>query len=179
MTKIISKKLHYRIHYDRYCWIFCITFFCLLKTTIGYTAVNEYQLQIDFFFDTQSILDTLNKQVTGYRLYMEGEQVCETAQVEPQLQSLGCTIVGEGGSYSFTLAALYDDNSVSPQSGPFLFTLAIKGDLNGDGMVDLKDVIIGLQVLVNFTPNEPVITGDVNNDGRIGLEEVLYCLEKA
>ncbi|MCK5515645.1 MAG: hypothetical protein KAI39_02130, partial [Desulfobulbaceae bacterium] len=118
--------------------------------------MNEYQLQIDFFFDTQSILDTLNKQVTGYRLYMEGEQVCETAQVEPQLQSLGCTIVGEGGSYSFTLAALYDDNSVSPQSGPFLFTLAIKGDLNGDGMVDLKDVIIGLQVLVNFTPNEPV-----------------------
>lgn len=179
MTKITNIQLHFRIHYNRYCRVFCITLLCLFKATIGYTAVNEYLLQIDFFFDTQAIQETLNKQVTGYRLYMEGEPACDTAQVEPQLQSLRCTIFSEGVTHTFTLAALYDDNSVSPQSSPFLFSPVLKGDINGDGMIDLKDVIIGLQVLINFTPNEPIKMGDVNNDGRIGLAEVLYCLGKA
>ena len=77
-------------------------------------------------------------------------------EVEPQLQSLRCTILSEADTHTFTLAALYDDNSESPQSGPFLFTPVLKRDVNGDGMIDLKDVIIGLQVLMNLIPNEPV-----------------------
>ena len=110
---------------------------------------------------------------------MEGDLVCETAQVEPQIQSINCTIDSEDGTYTFTLSALYDDNSESLQSSPFLFTLALRGDINGDGTIDLKDVIIGLQVLMNLSPSGVVKAGDVNGDGKIGLEEVVYCLRNS
>ncbi len=175
MIEITSEQPRNRSRYKRYCWILCATLVYLFTTTTGYTAVSEHTLQINFFFDTEAVPD---KQVTGYRLYMEGDPVCETTQVEPQIQSINCSVISEDGTHTFTLSALYDDNSVSPQSNPFLFTLVLKGDINGDGLIDLKDVIIGLQVLMNLTPSELVKAGDVNNDGKIGLEEVLYCLKK-
>lgn len=51
------------------------------------------------------------------------------------------------------------------------------GDINGDFIVDLKDVIYGLQVLTDSTPlGLNIMFGDVNDNDRIGLEEVLYDL---
>lgn len=52
-----------------------------------------------------------------------------------------------------------------------------KGDLNRSGVVDLQDVILGLQTISGITPPMPVfLSADVNSDYRLGLEEVIYIL---
>jgi len=178
MNTVSRKQSCRRPDFNQYYWAFCITLIFLFTAAISYAAVIEHRLEIRFFFDTGAIQDKL---VTEYRLYKEGDLVCETQQVEPQIQTVACTILSENGTYPFTLSALFSDHSESSQSGAFMFTLALKGDLNNDNTVDLKDVIVGLQALTNLSPNssQPVKEGDVNRDGKIGLAEVLYCLKNA
>jgi len=64
----------------------------------------------------------------------------------------------------------------------FLHTLLANivklGDINGDGSINLQDVIIGLQILTGGDPSGISTAGDVNTDNRIGLEEILYNLDK-
>lgn len=57
-------------------------------------------------------------------------------------------------------------------------TVDLPGDMNGDGSIDLKDVIIGLQVMANSTTENVSINADANGDGKIGLSDVLYSLSK-
>ena len=57
-----------------------------------------------------------------------------------------------------------------------------KGDFNDDGVVNLADCIIALQVLAGMKAADLRADytdsgADVNNDGRIGLEEAIYVLE--
>ncbi len=158
---------------DRYCLIFFIVLLTFFITTPGHTTESEYQLQINFFFDSESIP---NKQVSGYRLYREDREACLSTQVEPQQQSIECAITCEPGTYNFTLSVLFGDNTESPKSPPFPYTLALTGDVSGDGKVDLKDVITGLQVISGIRPSQLNLAGDVNKDGRIGLAEVIYSL---
>jgi len=55
----------------------------------------------------------------------------------------------------------------------------MKGDVNGDGNVDLADVILALKVLCGVdTGGDTVkVDADVNDDGRIGLQEVIRSLQ--
>ncbi len=60
---------------------------------------------------------------------------------------------------------------------------AKKGDVNGDGDVDLTDAILALQVVSGINPagvrSDYASSGaDVNGDGKIGIEEVIYILQK-
>jgi len=59
-----------------------------------------------------------------------------------------------------------------------ILTFIQLGDINGDGAVDLKDIITGLHVLAGKNPAGTTHAGDVNSDNRIGLEEVLHDLEQ-
>jgi hypothetical protein len=53
------------------------------------------------------------------------------------------------------------------------------GDVNGDGIVDLTDAILVLQVLAGIEPSSTVyVEADVNGDGRIGIAELTYILQK-
>lgn len=176
-----GKLSNTRSCYSRRFWAFCIIPICLFVAAGGKAAVHEHGLSIRFNY-TANIPD---KRVIGYRLYKEGYQACETVQTDSETnpKTVTCTIQSESGTYPFTLSVLFKSLvnfqvSESPQSGPFMFTLALKGDLNCDDTVDLKDVIIGLQALTNLNPNSslPDKTGDVNKDGKIGLAEVIYCL---
>jgi hypothetical protein len=53
-----------------------------------------------------------------------------------------------------------------------------QGDLNGDCYIDLRDVVLALQILSGITPPGPIHKADVNADGKIGLPEVIYILQK-
>jgi len=57
----------------------------------------------------------------------------------------------------------------------------LKGDINGDGMVDLADAVLALKVMagINATirPIYPASGTDVNGDGKVGQHELLYILQ--
>jgi hypothetical protein len=56
------------------------------------------------------------------------------------------------------------------------------GDVNGDGLIDVQDAIMALQVTEGrnqLTRLSSVKCVDVNGDGKIGLPEAIYILQKA
>ena len=54
----------------------------------------------------------------------------------------------------------------------------VPGDLNGDGSVDLTDIIIALKILDGVTVSGLNLKADVNGDCRIGPEEAIFVLQK-
>ncbi len=58
-------------------------------------------------------------------------------------------------------------------------SFVMEGDINGDGAVDLSDVVNTLQVLSNDDVERIMRDADINNDGKIGLEELIYVLEQS
>ncbi len=56
--------------------------------------------------------------------------------------------------------------------------ILVRGDLNGDGNVDIADAVMVMQILAGMIPESEVfISSDVNRDGRIGLADALYVLQ--
>ncbi|MCD6408459.1 hypothetical protein J7L87_05355, partial [bacterium] len=53
-----------------------------------------------------------------------------------------------------------------------------KGDINGDGGVDISDVILCLRMAIGLDPVNPEIA-DMNNDGTVDISDVILVLRKA
>ena len=54
----------------------------------------------------------------------------------------------------------------------------LPGDISGNGIVDLEDAILALQVSAGITPTAPVSASyTVGGDGRIGLADAVYGLQ--
>ena len=96
---------------------------------------------------------------------------------------------GGGGTMSsanYTLQATFGQPSpigVSSSSAysnhaGFWYFLITLGDVNGDGFVDLTDVIRVLQVLSGQNGGQIYKAADIDGDGKVGLEELLYGLGK-
>ncbi len=52
-----------------------------------------------------------------------------------------------------------------------------RGDLNGDGIIDLGDIILSLQIICGMNPSYVNRNGDVNRDGRVCLKETIFTLQ--
>ncbi len=54
-----------------------------------------------------------------------------------------------------------------------------KGDVDNSGTVDLRDVIISVQICSEITPSSSKIytEADIGNDNKIGMEESLFALQ--
>ncbi len=54
------------------------------------------------------------------------------------------------------------------------------GDVNGDGEVNLADIITTMQIMTMTTvpSTELHIQADVNGDGRIGMADLVFILKK-
>lgn len=65
-------------------------------------------------------------------------------------------------------------------SGVLLTTIrtAVPGDVNGDGSVDLADVILVLRMMTHMHDGHIHVNADVNGDGRIGQAESIYILQE-
>ncbi|MGD9975257.1 MAG: dockerin type I domain-containing protein [Desulfatirhabdiaceae bacterium] len=50
--------------------------------------------------------------------------------------------------------------------------------MNNDGIVDLTDAVLALQVINGLQPTGIYLSADVNGDGKIGMAEVIYILQQ-
>lgn len=51
-------------------------------------------------------------------------------------------------------------------------------DIDGSGSIDLKDMILVLQILAKVTPDRPFyLDSDINENDRLGMEEAVYVLQ--
>ncbi|MDA3897281.1 MAG: putative Ig domain-containing protein [Desulfobacteraceae bacterium] len=92
----------------------------------------------------------------------------------------------DNGSYTITLFSeetifLTDFQIVTINNRDVLgvdFLLSANFDIDGDGTVDLKDVILVLQLMAGINPAVPVGSEpDINNDGKIGMQELIFILQ--
>ena len=79
------------------------------------------------------------------------------------------TVLGKGSSTSY--------NSYPGFWYTFLLTIAV-GDVNGDGAVNLEDVIKALQAVTGQTVESIYLEADADGDGRIGVAEAIMILRK-
>lgn len=133
----------------------------LLLPDVGNAALEEYEIVVEFSYDTQAIP---GKEVAGYRLYKDDSLLCQTGPVEPQ--KISC-MVDRPGSFSYTLSAIYNDGFESPQSSPAKFTI-----------FDLTLAIQGLQVLTGQLPSEIDGLGQIAGNGTVDLADVIHSLRQ-
>ncbi|MBM9513113.1 PKD domain-containing protein [Desulfogranum marinum] len=81
------------------------------------TGAEQYSLDVQFAFSAPSYS---TKQLRGYRLYMDGQQVCTTTNTSSS--RITCNVSSEESTGYLTLTAYYSDNSESPPSPSFPFT---------------------------------------------------------
>jgi len=72
-------------------------------------------------------------------------------------------------------------NDVFSEYSNICSTLPVqKGDINGDGNVDLTDAIMALQIAVNIDSGQKIYkAADIDNDGKLRIEEAIFILGKA
>ena len=106
---------------------------------------------------------------------------------------ISSTVMSSGGnmmtSANFTMLSTLGEptvlgNGLSPNYSNypgFLYTLLITitiGDVNGDGVANLEDMILTLQVATGQTIESIYLDADADGDGRIGLSESIMILRK-
>ncbi|MCP4338385.1 MAG: fibronectin type III domain-containing protein, partial [Desulfobulbaceae bacterium] len=95
-------------------------FFLFLLFIIPTVSIAAEMRTLDVEFSFSAPEDPA-KQLLGYQLYKEGEQVCETN--DPSGTSIVCELLTEDGTFDFALTAAYSDNTESPLSPAFPFTI--------------------------------------------------------
>ena len=58
----------------------------------------------------------------------------------------------------------------------FFSVLFLRGDVNGDGTINISDAILGLRVLFGLKPLSCLDAADVNDDGIINIADPIYIL---
>jgi len=94
---------------------FLIFFFFAPTISIG---AGVHIMDVEFSFPA---IDDPAKQLSGYRLYKEGKQVCETN--DPSTSRIACEILTEDGTFNFTTTVRYSDGTESLPSPSFPFTI--------------------------------------------------------
>jgi hypothetical protein len=59
-----------------------------------------------------------------------------------------------------------------------ILSLIASGDVNGDGVVDLTDAVLALQILTNFAAQEIQSAADVDGDDAVGMAEAVFILQR-
>ena len=79
------------------------------------------------------------------------------------------TALGSGSSSSYSIEPGFLNT--------LLLTITV-GDVNGNGVVNLEDVIMALQAVTQQTVGSIHLEADTNGDGKIGLAEAIMVLRK-
>ncbi len=127
------------------------------------TGAELRTLEIDFTFTAPVYQD---KELAGYTLYKEGAQVCQTS--DPSATTITCNILTEDGTFNFTLTGYYTDNSESPPSPSFPFTI--------DSPTKLPSTTAEMRTLeIEFSFVAPYFTDKLLAGYKLYKEEVQVC----
>ena len=83
------------------------------------------------------------------------------------------------GTYNATVTVV-DDKGGSQKSDPLTIKIKPpKGDVNGNGKLDLTDAIIALKVAAGLTVNQNIhLEAEPTGDGKISLDDAIFILKK-
>jgi len=102
-----------------------IRFLALLTTLLiilpvsNVVAMTTHSIHLEW--DYESYTAPVNAELSSYLLYKDGVKVCQFDS--PYDFEGDCEILSENGVFDFTLSAVFDDGTESPQSAPFSFML--------------------------------------------------------
>ncbi|MCD6221185.1 dockerin type I repeat-containing protein [bacterium] len=86
---------------------------------------------------------------------------------------------GTTGTYEFSgIINTTTSGEVSIEGDTYISDNIQKGDINGDGEVDISDVILCLRQAVELDPPQPDLA-DINEDGEIDISDVILILRIA
>jgi len=95
----------------------------------------------------------------------------------------GQTFTENANSWGIALGDLDGDGALdafianNSQSNKVLLNKIYPGDIDGNGIVDLKDAITGLKILIAIADSKGIFLNDVNGDKKIGTEDVSFILQ--
>ncbi len=85
----------------------------------GYSfGISSHDIHIEWLYNQPSEAIV----VAGYNLYLENVKICTNSN--PSATSMDCVFEADAGNYEFTLTASFADNTESPHSSPYPFTLS-------------------------------------------------------
>jgi hypothetical protein len=96
-----------------------LTIFAIILPASNCFATVNHSIHIEWDYETYLAPEGL--ELTAYRLYKEGVEVCQFDY--PDDFAGDCEFQSENGRFNFTLTAVFDDGSESPESAPFPFLL--------------------------------------------------------
>jgi len=137
---------------------------CFLAASYETGYAKDHSIHIQFQYNTDAVP---GKEVVGYNLYKNEETICNTGISETTTQAFECTFESPGGSFPFTLTALFDDETESPHSAPFSLFL-----------VDESMVILGLQVLSGQAPENSEGIGGVSGSSTLDMADIIDMLRQ-
>jgi hypothetical protein len=105
--------------------------------------------------------------------------------IQPQLTSEGTLTFQNKENKSGETAVIVhlQDNGGKRNGGKDTSTKTFKiiikpqGDINSNGIIDVGDIILLIQILAGFE-NDSTFSGDITGDGRIGIDDVNYIIIK-
>jgi len=100
-----------------------------------------------------------------------------------ELLEIQFKVIGENKSMTaltFTQGRLDEGRITTALFNGSLSVIGIKGDVNGDQIVDSKDLILVFKIMSGMDLGELLINGsaDVNGDNKIGAHEMVYILKE-
>ncbi len=171
-----QKKVYVQFRDNAGIWSQSYSYTLTLDTTAP--VLNLSTLSDGAYTDNSmlNISGTINDVTSGVKtLTING------TSVTVQGGSFSHTITLESGSNVITTVATDNAGNSVTDTRTIVYDIApiLKGDINGNSIVDLADAVMALQIVSRFTPAQPIYkNADVGGDAKIGLQEVIYILQK-
>lgn len=111
----------------------------------------------------------------------QGDVIPAAAHEKPaQFVFTNCAAATEAVLVSGETALTYGADGYTVRGGRLLLTAfapaLVKGDVNGDGKVDLADALVAIHSVINADASTELAVADLNGDGEISLADVLLIL---
>lgn len=127
--------------------------------------------------------DTLTVQVMAGEPFVLTGDVNNTGQTDLTDNDLSLQMVSGISPVRpcFPEADMNGDQKIGLEESIYILrkiTTPVPGDMNGDHEVDLRDAVMGFQIMSGMAITGARLSADLNQDGKIGLEEVICTIRR-